>query len=394
MIEEALLASPSMPGPTRALLTLVLMNVLCGCGPSDGASSTVREPIIYGHDDRREYYELDVPARSVMARSAVALIANRDLQATEQGFVVKSTTLGASQGLCEGEPFAEQPAPAFCSGVLVDWDLVLVAGHCVRLYALEDLSIVFNYYYESPGVLRLSANDVFRPRAILAEALDGASSKPRLDYAWIQLERSAGPTREPVRVRKRVAPARLDESLLFIGASGGVPIKGDAGGKVRDPRALSLDYFVADTDSGHGASGGGAFDATGALLGILARGGADFDETAGCRTNRVQDEKVAEEQFTYAFQAIAGLCRVGATSVSSICRADCDEPCQAAPRLVPTSDAGCAFATSARSLSSSPSWRLVGLLVALWLSRKRPILPRAKRNFGPVARELCGVVRK
>jgi hypothetical protein len=98
------------------------------------------------------------------------------------------------------------------------------------------------------------------------------------------------------------------------------------------------------TDSSHGSSGGAALDPLGlALLGVFARGAADFEATADGRnvTARQADAALAVEQFTYAASAVAGLCS-DAPRASSLCRSDCGDPCVAAP-LPPTPSGGCAI---------------------------------------------------
>ena len=121
-------------------------------------------------------------------------------------------------------------------------------------------------------------------------------------------------------------------------------MKVDDGGTVRDLREEKADYFVADTDTSFGSSGGAALDGRLALTGILARGGPDIEMTAdGCwRMIRQPAGAAAQEQFSYTQRAVEGLCARG-ESVSSLCRAGCEDPCGAAP-LENVAGAGCAIA--------------------------------------------------
>lgn len=116
-----------------------------------------------------------------------------------------------------------------------------------------------------------------RVAEIVNEALDSGVDEERLDYAWLRLEEPVAPPREPSPIRARPA-LKLDDTVTSIGSSGGVPMKFDAGGRVRDLHEEQSDYFVSDSDTSHGQSGGGAFDADLALIGILARGGNDWTE--------------------------------------------------------------------------------------------------------------------
>jgi hypothetical protein len=294
-----------------------------------------------------------------------ALVPNGALAPSGDGLSPDDATLGQAAGLCPGERFADQPAAAFCSAVLVDWDLVLTAGHCVRVLGLDGFAVVFGYAYAAPGALSLAgAPDVRRPVEIVSEALDPAGASPRLDYAWLRLDRPVAFPRHPAPVHVRPPALAAGDPILFIGSDSGVPMKVDDGGEVRDPRATASDYFVADTDTSGGASGGGAFDDGLALTGILARGGPDYVTTAaGCQaTVQAPDGSSANEQLTYAHRAVEGLCR-DRPEASSLCRADCSDTCAALPRAADDgAAAGCAIAP--RSPADSRGPLLAGVVAA------------------------------
>ena len=89
--------------------------------------------VIYGEDSRLEYYQLaadDVMKRRVMYSTGL-LVRPSDITVQGQRVLLNSYTLGEAQGLCPDELFANQPEPGFCSGVLIDDDLFLTAGHCM-----------------------------------------------------------------------------------------------------------------------------------------------------------------------------------------------------------------------------------------------------------------------
>ncbi len=303
-----------------------------------------------------------------MAGSMIALIPKASIQQTGSSLSLSAPTWGAVENLCPGTRFADQPAAALCTGVLVDQDLVLTADHCVRVLPLADLAVVFGYYYRDAGTLAIDATaDI---ASIVAEELDDEGTTPRLDYAWLRLRTPAPPSRAPAPIYVQDAAFDVGTPIVSIGAGGGIPLKLDAGGRVRDARADVGDYFVADTDTFGGGSGGGAFDAQMALLGILARGGTDFAPTeAGCNAVVQQpDGSSADEQFTYASRAVEGLCQRDPTS--SLCRADCGNPCTATPE--PTSGGGCAMAGPPSSVGRAWPWFLSLLLFAARRPRRRP----------------------
>jgi hypothetical protein len=134
---------------------------------------------------------------------------------------------------------------------------------------------------------------------------------PRLDHAWFRPARPVDGRYRPVLIHARPPSLDVGNPILTIGAPRGVSLKLDATGRVEDPRA-GEDFFVARTDTSAGWSGGGAYDQSGALVGILARGGEDLASTLeGCNAvNRVPPGETAAEQFTYAYRALEALCGV------------------------------------------------------------------------------------
>jgi hypothetical protein len=317
------------------------------CAADSGAGFALgahAEPLVHGTDDRTEYFDASAGARERLEQSAIALMPKYSLQGHRLSPDVLSSA--DADGLCPGERFADQPAAAFCSGVLVDWDLVLTAGHCVRALGLHDMAAVFGYYYAGTGELDIGEGDVFDVVEIVAEALDSQGVEPRLDYAFIRLSRPAGPPRRPAPISRHTL-LQSGAPLVALDTPAGVPFKADSGARVEDPRSELLDYFTADTDTSHGSSGGGAFDDQLALVGVLARGGEDFVATAqGCLTTvSIPEPTPSEEQFSYATSALAALCE--SNPQSSLCRADCGDPCEplAAPRTQGEPRAlGCAVA--------------------------------------------------
>jgi hypothetical protein len=304
--------------------------VLLACGVSqEGTSVKLREPIVYGADDRVEYYESDsAVARARMSESMVALFPPDAFDAAGR-LSPAVPSLSQKLGLCPGEPFEDQPAAAFCSGVLVDEELVLTAGHCLRLYALSQLVVAAGYYYGSPGELSAGPSDLRRAVAIVSEALDPAHAEPRLDYAFLRLDRPVTRARRATPVMAAPPALTPGDPLVALSAGGGVPMKVELGTRVIDARADQRDYFVASSDTSGASSGGAVFDMGGVLLGVLARGGTDFVATLdGCYTAVQADEGHAAEEYTYVDRAVAALCTEH-PEASSLCRRDCGEICEA-----------------------------------------------------------------
>ncbi|HTU57019.1 MAG TPA: serine protease, partial [Polyangiales bacterium] len=249
----------------------------------DEAPSSAELPIVYGNDDRREVYE-DVQGgpsnvRALASNSIVALIPKGRIQRPATGEVVlNASALGSAYQLCKGERFMDQPTAADCTGVLIDSDLIVTAGHCVQDTKCSDYHYVFDYYYRAPGELEpIGSNDIFACRQVVAQEISDRNGR-QIDFAVIQLDRAAT-GRTPLRIRSQTA--NVDEALAVIGVGSGLPIKIDRGARAIDGRVAQRDYFELEADTFEGSSGSAIVDRDGALLGILVRGGADYVSREG-----------------------------------------------------------------------------------------------------------------
>lgn len=323
----------------RHISAVALLGAIAACGSGgqgEDSSELARgtQAFVNGEDDRLDYFELtDERLRGGMARSTVALTADSLSRLIAEGDTSRIRTWGETDALCADQPFADQPAAVFCSGVLVDWDLVLTSGHCVDVIPNSSLRVMFGYYYQSEGDLAVSADSVYRVREVITSRNDRTGTE-RLDFAWLRLTESVRPPYHPSPIYLHSPGVEVGDPIINVSAGGGVPLKFDGGGRVQNVRAGVADYFVADTDTSQGSSGSPAFDDDFSVVGSLARGAPDFLlSEQGCRvTAQSLDPADAIEEFTFAHRAVEALCEAGAES--ALCSADCGEPCDAstAPR--------------------------------------------------------------
>src|SRR5690348_6924253 len=128
----------------RCCIVAVAMTLLLGsssCVSTSTGADSQSAALIYGNDDRVDYFEVsDTEQQARMASVMVALIPKASVNRAGSGLALSAAipTWGAAAGLCSGTRFADQPAAALCTGILVDQDLVLTADHCVRVLPLTD----------------------------------------------------------------------------------------------------------------------------------------------------------------------------------------------------------------------------------------------------------------
>ncbi|ACY13490.1 peptidase domain protein [Haliangium ochraceum DSM 14365] len=294
-----------------------------GCadvGPVGGdAVGTRQSPVVYGNDDRVEVFEYpDQSWADDVTGFTAALMRAEVVEISEQGLVTfDAPTLADEFGVCGDERFANQLTAAICSGTLIAPNLVLTAGHCVLdANACADIKLVFGYEMDGGESLRqATVDDVYACAELLVRRYTPAGE----DYAIVRLDRPTG--RETARLAPGGAVLADGARLVVHGNPSGLPTKIDDGGRVRDGRAATRDYFVANLDSFAGNSGSGVFDtASRELVGVLVRGEVDyvFDDSSGCyRVLACPDDGCRGEDVVYAGRAVDALCATG--MVSPLC---------------------------------------------------------------------------
>jgi subtilisin-like proprotein convertase family protein len=222
-----------------------------------------------------------------LARSTAMLTYKTNLTIDPNDPTVSSLpleTFGDSYGLCEEEPFRDQPNPAFCSGFLVAPTILVTAGHCVRTQSsCDETAFVFDFALTSQDreVTRLASESVYTCRRLVASVMESGSQS---DFAVIELDRPVT-GREPLRFRREGA-IELNTPITVIGHPAGLPTKISGGANVRNVDSGA--YFVANLDTYGGNSGSAVFnDATGEVEGILVRGENDFVSRGECRVSNV-----------------------------------------------------------------------------------------------------------
>ena len=316
----SLMRTPST-GIQRTLLGAVLCTLsLAACGPapevepSGGApTGTEQQSVVYGTDDRADVYaHPNATLRARAQQSTVALMNPSKINTSNPNNVTfTASTLGSAYNLCSTERFRDDLTPAFCSGTLIDDDLVLTAGHCITsASACTNTRFVFNFYRTSATAMQpVTTADIFSCQSIVVRQQSTVNGR-NLDYAIVRLDRAATPRFTPAPVRTATTALAVGANVTVIGSGSGIPFKIDAGGSVRDARAGTLDYFVASTDTFGGNSGSGVYEMSDyTVAGILVRGETDYVTNGSCSIVKVCTETGCRgEDITYVRPAVEAYC--------------------------------------------------------------------------------------
>jgi len=358
------------------LFCLPMFGLAMGCGSSEQVfAGELTAPVVYGSDDRVEVFNHPEPdLRRIARESIVALIPTfRIFREPDGTYALFTESLQDLQGLCTDELFGNQPTAATCSGVLIDDDLVLTAGHCVgSRMPCDGYAYVFNYHLDDPTHLAVIRDeDVYSCDRVVSEGMPlGSDHTP--DFAIIKLDRPVEGAHAPVSVRP-ATPLDEQESLAMIGFGSGLPAKIDTGGAVADPRPDELDYFVANVDAFQGHSGSAIFDSQDRLAGILISGKApDYvdSEDQSCKRVSVYENSEAGEIIHNVAPIVASLCDTGEGAEALCDPTACEgEPCgssplpSAGPGGLPAPSADCSASTHSTGLRSG--WLGLALFVAV-----------------------------
>jgi trypsin-like peptidase len=243
-----------------------------------------RQRVIYGIDNRKDWYQVTSSKVKKAAASVVALVKRGDLtQQPDGSYTLATSSYQADYQLCGSEPFVNQPLGCFCSGFLVAPDVVATAGHCVKsAQDLTEMRFVFGFRMTDQRTARTTfpASDVYRGASLLGRQLAADGT----DWALVRLDRPVtGRAPVPLRTSGKVSGT---SRLFVIGHPCGLPQKYAPGAQVRDNSPAP--FFVANLDTYGGNSGSPVFNAaTYKVEGILVRGDNDFVTNGSCYVSLV-----------------------------------------------------------------------------------------------------------
>lgn len=267
---------------------------------SKASAVILRPDVIYGTDDRQDYYQADANWK-LKADSTVALMRSASLEEQGPVTVIKTQSYGKSMALCATEPFYEQETAAFCSGFLVAPDTVVTAGHCIRTQQnCESTNFVFGFRLDAAGEQPRSVptDHVFK----CTQLVFSVSVPTGEDFAVAKLDRPVT-FAEPLTLR-RAGGANAGDGMRVIGHPAGLPLKVAGGAAVRSVKG---EYFVANLDTYGGNSGSAVFnETTGEVEGVLVRGEMDFVYQNGCRVSNRCDVAACRGEDVTLIERVLG----------------------------------------------------------------------------------------
>lgn len=308
-------------GMAAGVVVLIALLSGCGGGANEAANSgaggaVVEEPaaevdpmealpppfeVVYGEDLRADICEGCELAGNeavgeqlrALATSVAVLVRPEALIFGNEGVRINAYSLSERMAIqynapmCEGERFAEQPAPGFCTGFLVGEQTLVTAGHCVPdREACKNTNFVFSFRADdNGGIESISPEQVFGCEQLLEVRREPEMG---LDHALIRLDRTVD---SPGLVVSAADELVEGAPLAVIGHPNGLPQKLSADGVVME-NDLSQPYFMATLDTFGGNSGSPVIDLERmVVVGMLLGGEQDYDLTSeSCYQVRVCEE--------------------------------------------------------------------------------------------------------
>jgi len=248
---------------------------LCSIVFMDAHGKAIKPRVIYGLDDRMDYFESNDSLMKELSRSTAVQILNHSLDEVNGEYKLKAQML-KDGGMCESERFANQPVPGNCSGFLIAEDLLVTAGHCIRQESdCENHFWVFDFInFESENKdFTFNKDQVVRCKKIVSREKNPSTMN---DFAVLKLEKKIYRRPFSIRTTGTMSP---DTVFTVLGYPSGLPLKITTAGVLRSNDHQN--YFVINADTYGGNSGSAVVDTkTGMVEGILVRGDQDYEQNS------------------------------------------------------------------------------------------------------------------
>jgi hypothetical protein len=265
--------------------------------PEEPIKPSDQYPVQYGQDSRTELFQHSDARLKDMAASVAVFVHSQNLNMAGNSISLKGYTLnemsemgwlvsGTNAPMCSNELFTAQPAPGFCTGFLVDEDVLVTAGHCLQKVPCSETSIVFGFQMDSENSLaELTTENVFTCAEVIVQVTPSQENQ-NLDYAIIRLDRPTG--RAGLEYVTEDNPDAQND-VAVLGHPSGLPMKIASDAFILSNQSTEP-FFVTNLDTFGSNSGSPVINtATYQVEGILVRGEIDYvlsDDGSCVQVNR------------------------------------------------------------------------------------------------------------